>query len=111
MKKSEGLQLHQRISGVRGDSAVVALVSRHHDVSIQSPSGTPAVLHHPVVLSLIIAVASHQHGVLVMPVRTVIYSSLVATEAGSINDNCHTDGSHGCHGLLERCFAAFRNLN
>lgn len=53
--------LNNREAGRRGDAALVVLVSGHHDVALIAPAGAPAVLHQPVLLPLVAAIAHYQH--------------------------------------------------
>lgn len=54
---------NQRVAGHRGDAALVVMVPRHLDVALETPCGAPAVLHQPVVLAVVSAVADDQNTV------------------------------------------------
>ena len=51
------------VGGLGGDAAHVVLVPGDPDVSLLPPARAPAVLHLPVVLAVLRAVAHHQHRV------------------------------------------------
>lgn len=56
-------ELDDGVASDGGDTALVVLVTGHHDVPFQAPVGAPTVLHQPIRLAVILAVAYHQHGV------------------------------------------------
>lgn len=72
--------LHQRVAGGRGNTALVVLVARHEDVTLDAPRRAPAVLHNPVVIRALGAVADSQHTVVQLgAVNTVIQSVLTCS--------------------------------
>lgn len=53
--------LNKRVAGARSDSTLVVFVSRHHNVTFHSPTGSPRVLHQPVVLSLVNSITNDEN--------------------------------------------------
>ena len=43
--------LHGDVHGFGGHSALVGIVTCHHDVTILAPGGSPTVLENPVILA------------------------------------------------------------
>lgn len=96
------LLLDEWIAGASGDTTLVALVTRHHDVSLHSPGGTPAVLHEPIILSILCAIADDEDTVVQVgatAARVVVDTRLVQLELelGSVDgDRDWADGGSGC---------------
>lgn len=55
-------QLNERITGTGRDTTVVVFVPRHLYITAITPGNTPAVLHQPIIITVIIrAVTNDQH--------------------------------------------------
>ena len=55
--------LDDREAGSGGNATLVVLVAGHLDVALVTPGGAPAVLHQPVLLPHLAAIAHHQNAV------------------------------------------------
>ena len=55
------MSLDNREAGSGGNAALVVFVAGHLDVALITPGGAPAVLHQPVLLPHLAAVAHHQN--------------------------------------------------
>ena len=53
--------LNKRIAGFRGNSTLIILVPRHHDVAFHSPRCVPGVLDQPIVLAIIYTVPNNKN--------------------------------------------------
>ena len=53
--------LNKRIAGFRGNSTLIILVPRHHDVAFHSPRCVPGVLDQPIVLATIYTVPNNKN--------------------------------------------------
>ena len=60
---SPTVPLDDREAGSGGNAALVVLVAGHLDVALVTPGGAPAVLHQPVLLPHLAAIAHHQNAV------------------------------------------------
>ena len=52
---------NKRIAGFRGNSTLIILVPRHHDVAFHSPACSPGVLDQPIVLAIICTVPNNKN--------------------------------------------------
>ena len=53
--------LDKRIAGFRGNSTLIVLVPRHHDVAFHSPACSPGIFDQPVVLAIIGSVSNDKN--------------------------------------------------
>ena len=53
--------LNKRIAGICGNSTLIILVPRHHDVAFHSPLFSPGVLDQPIVLAIICTVPNNEN--------------------------------------------------
>ena len=54
--------LNKRIAGHSGDSTLIVLVPRHHNVTFHSPLSPPGVFDQPVVLALVSSITNNKYG-------------------------------------------------
>jgi len=52
---------NKRIAGFRGNSTLIILVPRHHDVAFHPPACSPGVLDQPIVLAIICTVPNNKN--------------------------------------------------
>ena len=91
-----GRCLDDGVAGSGGDSAHVLVVASHLDVALRSPCLTPAVLHQPVVLAFVDAIADGQHTVIKTGAAALVVdenSALVVPEIGAGGIDGDGDGS------------------
>ena len=60
----EARRLNKRIAGTCGNSTLVILVPRHHDVAFHSPVGPPGIFDQPVVLPFICTVSNNKNSMI-----------------------------------------------
>ena len=106
-------KLDNGVESIGGDTTVVVSVSGHPDVSLLSPSGSPAVLYDPVVRSSGRSVSYYKNGVVQTVGRAsglIVYTRSVALErvVTSIDGNGH--GSDGSGGLFQSGLATLGNV-
>ncbi|KAH9410055.1 hypothetical protein TYRP_009807 [Tyrophagus putrescentiae] len=89
--KNKYQTLDNGVGGVAGNAALVALVARHENVALVTPSDTPAVLHLPVGLSLVGTVADHRYSVVKLSRagRLVVQATLVEHKGRLAGVNAH----------------------
>ena len=57
-------RLNKRIAGACGNSTLVILVPRHHDVAFHSPACSPGIFDQPVVLPFICTVSNNKNSMI-----------------------------------------------
>merc|ERR1719334_3056405 len=101
---------HGGVAGCGRNAALVVLVSTHHAEALKSPHCSPAVLDHPVVLSLVGAVADDQYPVVESGGGTLFglvkHSSAVVLEAIEAGVDGNADWSNLSRGFLKSIFVS-----
>jgi len=102
-----------RITGGGGDTALVALISRHLDVTLLTPGRAPGVLHQPIVLTVLSTITNRGHTMievlhLITALGVIIHSGAVELEheRGGV-DSDRNRANIGRSGLQGRLVAGF----